>query len=112
VLGSVAEGAAASRPHEVLFDWLDRLPVLAVGTGLVVLALVAYWLPGTDRYYNHFVWQALAFLDGRGYVTPEDVLALAADVLRHRIVPTYRADAEGTTTDAILAQIFAAVPVP
>jgi hypothetical protein len=65
VLGSVAEGAAASRPHEVLFDWLDRLPAIAIGAGLVALALLAYWLPGSDRIYNHFVWQALAFLDGR-----------------------------------------------
>jgi hypothetical protein len=68
VLGSVAKGAAPSRPHEVLFDWLDRLPALAVGAGLVALALVAYWLPGTDRFYNHFVWQALAFLDGRAWI--------------------------------------------
>ena len=56
--------------------------------------------------------KALALLDGRGYVTPDDVLALGADVLRHRIVPTYRADAEGTTADAILERIFAAVAVP
>ena len=68
MLGSVAKGAAPSRPHEVLFDWLDRLPALAVGAGLVALALVAYWLPGTDRIYNHFVWQALAFLDGRAWI--------------------------------------------
>jgi hypothetical protein len=68
VVGSVAEGAAASRPHEVLFDWVDRLPALAVGAGLVALALVAYWLPGSERYYNHFVWQALAFLDGRAWI--------------------------------------------
>jgi hypothetical protein len=69
VVGSVAEGASASRPQEVLFDWLDRLPALAVGVALVALALIAYWLPGTDRCYNHFVWQALAFLDGRAAIT-------------------------------------------
>jgi hypothetical protein len=68
VLGSVAKGASGSRPHEVLFDWLDRLPALAVGAGLIAFALVAYWLPGTDRIYNHFVWQALAFLDGRAAI--------------------------------------------
>jgi hypothetical protein len=68
VLGSVAKGASASRPLEVLFGWLDRLPALAVGAGLVAVALVAYWLPGTDRIYNHFVWQALAFLDGRAWI--------------------------------------------
>ena len=54
-----------SRRLDVLFDWLDRLPALVVGAGLVAVALAAYWLPGSDRYYNHFVWQALAFLDGR-----------------------------------------------
>ncbi|MBI2781041.1 MAG: hypothetical protein HYX55_04505 [Chloroflexi bacterium] len=68
MLGSVAEGAAGSRRLDVLFDWLDRLPALAVGAGLVALALAAYWLPGSDRYYNHFVWQAMAFLDGRAAI--------------------------------------------
>ena len=65
MLGSVAEGAAGSRRLDVLFEWLDRLPAIVVGAGLVALALAAYWLPGSDRYYNHFVWQAMAFLDGR-----------------------------------------------
>jgi hypothetical protein len=68
VLGSVAEGAAGSRRLEVLFDWLDSLPALIIGAGLVGLALAAYWLPGSDRYYNHFVWQAMAFLDGRAAI--------------------------------------------
>ena len=36
---------------------------------LVAVALAAYWLPGSVRYYNHFVWQALAFLDGRAAIT-------------------------------------------
>jgi hypothetical protein len=64
VLGSVAEGAAGSRRLDLLLDWLDRLPALLVGAGLIALALAAYWLPGSDRYYNHFVWQAMAFLHG------------------------------------------------
>jgi hypothetical protein len=68
VLGSVAEGASGSRPLEVLADWLDRLPAVVIGAGLVALALAAYWLPGSDRIYNHFVWQALAFLDGRAAI--------------------------------------------
>jgi hypothetical protein len=68
VLGSVAEGAAGSRRLDVLSDWLDRLPALAVGAGLVALALAAYWLPGSDRYYNHFVWQAMAFLHGQAAI--------------------------------------------
>jgi len=64
VLGSVAEGAAGTRPLDTLLDWLDRLPALLVGAGLVAAALAAYWLPGSERYYNHFVWQAEAFLHG------------------------------------------------
>jgi hypothetical protein len=39
-----------------------------IGAGLVGLALLAYWLPGSERLYNHFVWQALAFLDGRAAI--------------------------------------------
>jgi hypothetical protein len=65
VLGSVAEGAAGSRPLDVLFNWIDRLPAIVVGAALVAAALAAYWLPGSDRFYNHFVWQAMAFLHGQ-----------------------------------------------
>src|SRR6185503_20617843 len=61
---SVAEGAAGSRPPDVLFDWVDRLPAVIVGAALVAAALAAYWLPGSDRCYNHFVFQAQAFLNG------------------------------------------------
>jgi hypothetical protein len=68
VLGSVAEGASGSRNPDVLFDWVDRLPAVLIGAGLIAAALAAYWLPGTDRFYNHFVWQALAFLDGRAAI--------------------------------------------
>ena len=56
--------------------------------------------------------KAHAFIAGRPYVLPEDVRTLAPDVLRHRIIPTYRAEAEGVTTDAILDQVLATVAVP
>ena len=68
MLGSVAEGASGSRNLDVLLDWVDRLPAVLIGAGLVAVALAAYWLPGSERYYNHFVWQALAFLDGRAAI--------------------------------------------
>jgi MoxR-like ATPase len=100
------------RVKEYVLDLLTatREPARA---GLAPLApLVEYGASPRAGIYLVRAAKALAFLDGRGYVTPEDVLALAADVLRHRVVPTYRADAEGVTTDAILAQIFAAVAVP
>jgi MoxR-like ATPase len=56
--------------------------------------------------------KAHAFLEGRGYVVPEDIKALGLDVLRHRVLLTYRADAEGMTADAVLRQIFENVTVP
>jgi MoxR-like ATPase len=56
--------------------------------------------------------KARAFLQGRNHVIPDDVKDLAHDVLRHRIVLTYRADAEGVGTDTLLRQILEHVSVP
>jgi MoxR-like ATPase len=56
--------------------------------------------------------KAHAMLQGRGYVVPEDVKAIAAEVLRHRIILTYQAEADGITTDSIITQILQTVPVP
>ncbi|WP_428074021.1 AAA family ATPase [Candidatus Avelusimicrobium aviculae] len=56
--------------------------------------------------------KAYAFLNGRGYVTPEDIKAIGLDVLRHRVLLTYEAEAENVTSDQIVKQIFDAVDVP
>jgi MoxR-like ATPase len=56
--------------------------------------------------------KAHALLQGRGFVIPEDIKGLGYDVLRHRILLTYRADAEGITADELLRRIFERVPVP
>src|SRR5439155_27155250 len=56
--------------------------------------------------------KAHAFIRGRAYVTPDDIKALGLDVLRHRIILTYRADADGVGADTLLGRIFEAVPVP
>ncbi len=56
--------------------------------------------------------KANAFLDGRGYVVPQDVKDLAHDVLRHRIATTYEAEAEEKTSDDIVSAILDFVPVP
>jgi MoxR-like ATPase len=56
--------------------------------------------------------RALAFIRGRDYVLPADVVDVAADVLRHRLVPSYEALSEGMTSDGILSQIMRAVPPP
>jgi MoxR-like ATPase len=56
--------------------------------------------------------RAMAFLRRRGFVIPEDVKELAADVLRHRIILSYEAEAEEMTTDDIIQKILASVEVP
>jgi MoxR-like ATPase len=56
--------------------------------------------------------RAVAFLHGRGYVVPEDVKEIAKDVLRHRILLTYEAEAENVTSDAIIEQFLERVEVP
>jgi MoxR-like ATPase len=56
--------------------------------------------------------RALAFLKGRGFVVPEDVKELAPDVLRHRIILTYEAEAEEVTTDDVIQKVLGGVEVP
>jgi MoxR-like ATPase len=56
--------------------------------------------------------RAIAFLRGRNFVTPDDVKSVAPDVLRHRVLTTYEAEAEDVTSDAIVARVLAAVESP
>ncbi|MEM7396736.1 MAG: MoxR family ATPase [Verrucomicrobiota bacterium] len=56
--------------------------------------------------------RAHAFLQGRGYVTPEDVKSMALDVLRHRVMISYEAEAEELTSDNIVQKILNELPVP
>jgi MoxR-like ATPase len=56
--------------------------------------------------------RAHAFLQGRGYVTPDDVKAMGPDVLRHRLLLTYEAEAEGLSVDQVIEQVFQRVKTP
>jgi MoxR-like ATPase len=56
--------------------------------------------------------RARAFLEGRGFVTPHDVKSVGMDVLRHRVITTYEAEAEGATSVSVIQKIFDTVPVP
>jgi len=56
--------------------------------------------------------RANAMMHGRAYATPQDVKEIAHDVLRHRIMLTYEAEAEEVTTDAVITQILSEIPVP
>ncbi len=56
--------------------------------------------------------RARAFLSGRGYVTPQDVKSIGAEVLRHRIIVSYEAEAESVNSESIVEQVFANLAVP
>jgi MoxR-like ATPase len=87
-----------------------REPALA---GLAELApLVAYGASPRGAIALVRAAKAHAFTDGRGYVTPADVKELAADVLRHRVILTYEADAEHVTPDQVIARILDKLQVP
>ncbi len=62
--------------------------------------------------YLNMAARAHAFLRRRGYVTPEDIKAIGADVLRHRVVLTYEAEAEEVTAEDVVRRLFEHVEVP
>jgi MoxR-like ATPase len=74
--------------------------------------LIAYGASPRASIYLNLVAKAHAFLRGRGYVTPEDVKAIGMDVLRHRVIVTYEAEAEETTSEEIVKKVFDEIEVP
>jgi len=80
--------------------------------GLDIGALIRYGASPRATIYLSLASKAHAFLQGRGFVTPQDVKTLGPDVLRHRIITSYEAEAEDTTSDDIIRMIFDSVEVP
>ena len=77
-----------------------------------VKQLIAYGASPRATVYLARAARAHSFLRGRGYVTPEDVKAIGLDVLRHRVITTYEAEAENVTSEDVLKRIFDVVEVP
>ncbi|MFC1960908.1 AAA family ATPase [Chloroflexota bacterium] len=75
-------------------------------------ALIAYGGSPRAGIYMVQAARAHAFLQGRGFVTPDDVKAIAPDVMRHRIATTYEAEAQGVTTDNLVTEILNHVEIP
>jgi MoxR-like ATPase len=88
---------ATRKPQEFKLDLKDLILFGASPRATIYLAQAA---------------RAHAFIKGRGYVTPEDIKAIGMDVLRHRIILTYEAEAEELTTESVISRIFDAVQVP
>jgi MoxR-like ATPase len=74
--------------------------------------LISYGASPRATLFLARVARAHAFIRGRGYVTPEDIKSVGMDVLRHRVITTYEAEAENITSDDIVQRIFDSVEVP
>jgi MoxR-like ATPase len=77
-----------------------------------VKGLIAYGASPRATIYLTKAAKAYAFLAGRGFITPEDVKAVGMDVLRHRVIVTYEAEAEQITSEHIVKSVFDGVEVP
>ena len=74
--------------------------------------LIEYGASPRASIYLHKAARAHAFLRRRGYVTPEDVKSVGLDILRHRVILSYEAEAEERTPESVIKQIFDTVEVP
>lgn len=74
--------------------------------------LIAYGASPRASLYLAMTSRALAFLQGRGYVLPQDIKDMAQDVLRHRVIITYEAEAEEMTAEDVVAKVLQGVEVP
>src|SRR6201982_995532 len=74
--------------------------------------LIRYGASPRATIYLTLAAKAHAFLNGRGYVTPQDIKSIGPDVLRHRIICIYEAEGESITSETIIDRIFAGLPVP
>ncbi len=80
--------------------------------GLDIGRLIHYGASPRASIYLNQAAKAYAFLQGRGYVTPQDVKTIGPDVLRHRIILSYEAEADELTSDDVIAKVFEHVEVP
>jgi len=79
---------------------------------LDVASLIRYGASPRATIYLTMASKANALIEGRGYVTPQDVKSVAMDVMRHRVIVTYEAEAEEKTSEDVIAKILETVEVP
>jgi MoxR-like ATPase len=80
--------------------------------GLDLGAYIEYGASPRATIYLALAAKAYAFIKGRGYVTPQDIKSIGLDVLRHRVLTTYEAEAEDVTAETLIQQIFVHLAVP
>jgi MoxR-like ATPase len=80
--------------------------------GLEMEGLIRYGASPRATIYLTLAARAHAFLEGRGYVTPHDIKSVGPDVLCHRLIVSYEAEAEQVTSQTVVQRVFAGLPVP
>jgi MoxR-like ATPase len=80
--------------------------------GLDIKPFISYGASPRATIFLALAAKANAFIQGRGYVTPQDVKTIGYDVLRHRLIVSYEAEAEDKTSEDIIKQIFDNIEVP
>ena len=80
--------------------------------GLDIAELINYGASPRATIYLAVAAKANAFIEGRGYVTPQDVKSIGMDVLRHRVIVSYEAEAEEKTSEDVVSMIFDNIEVP
>jgi MoxR-like ATPase len=101
--------------EEKIMDYIVRLSGATRDPdnfGLDIGSMISYGASPRASIWLGMAARAHAFLNGRGYVTPQDVKSVAPDVLRHRIILSYEAEAEGKTTDDLIAILLERIEVP
>ncbi len=101
--------------EEKVVDYIIRLSSATRNPkefGLDIAPLINFGASPRASIWLGLAARASAFLNGRGYVTPQDVKSLAPDVLRHRILLSYEAEAEGRTTDDLIKILLERIEVP
>ena len=101
--------------EEKITDYIVRLSGATRNPGnfgLDIGSLISYGASPRASIWLGMATRAHAFLNGRGYVTPQDVKSMAPDVLRHRIILSYEAEADGKTTDDLIEVLLERIEVP
>jgi MoxR-like ATPase len=114
-LASAREAMHAIHMEEKLVDYIVRLTRATRKpgeSGLDIGPMISYGASPRASIWLGLASRASAFINGRGYVTPQDVKSMAPDVLRHRIILSYEAEAEGRSTDDIIDVLLERIEVP
>ncbi|MDY6967448.1 MAG: AAA family ATPase [Spirochaetota bacterium] len=114
-LDSMKETVELIHMEEKILDYIvqiSRATRFPEEAGLQIGSMVSYGASPRASIWLGLAAKAHAFMSGRGYVTPQDVKSMTPDILRHRIILSYEAEAEGTSADDLISMILERIEVP